>query len=429
MGLFSWAVASRALPLLYGLVFIVFVIPAMPIAEFGVYIIIFTTFNYVALLNKSLVLNPMLRFASDPEQYNVMVRSGFWLSLLLYFSCAGIIWLIAPVVAGMLRVSTHDIRLVTFLIGAFFFRDFGFFVQQIRYHTARIFFIEAVFFIGAIVGMLYLVFNGQEFTGSDAIHVNIAAAACSSLLAIAMGFGGTNPIGAVNREALKKIGQYGLYTLPVGLSSSFIYGADTLILGVLYNPVIVGVYGGAKRVYQVMSSITQAVGILVLPYAARLSAENRKDDLKALLEKVTVYIWLGLAGCAIVGILFSKTLYNFLGAEYSASATILVIMLIAAPFEALYHVSGNILYGIGEVRKVAKVSVGSLIMLLLLLLPGSYFLGPKGAALALCIGLIITGSCMFRIAARHLDSGLILALQRFRVTLFDKLSSKRTNVR
>ncbi|NQU05506.1 MAG: polysaccharide biosynthesis C-terminal domain-containing protein, partial [Calditrichaeota bacterium] len=416
----SWAIASRALPLLYGLVFIVFVIPALPVAEFGVYIIIFTTFNYVALLNKSLVLNPMIRFAADPEQFDVMVRSGFRLSFLFYFGSAGIIWLIAPIAAGMLRVSTHDIRLVTLLITAFFFRDFGFFVQQIRYHTAKIFFIEAVFFIGSIVGMLYLIFNCQEFSGRDAIHVNIAAAAGSSLLAIAMGFGGAKLIGAVNTDALKKIGQYGLYTLPVGLSSSFIYGADTLILGVLYNPVVVGVYGGAKRVYHVMSAITQAVGILILPYAARLSAGNRKDDLKALFEKVTVYVWLGLAGCAIVGILLSEKLYNLLGAEYSASAPLLMILLIAAPFEAIFHVSGSILYGIGEVRKVAKVSVGSLIMLLLLLIPGSYFLGLKGAALALCIGLIITGGWMFRIAAHHLDSGLRQALKRLRKNLTRK---------
>ncbi|MCF7811682.1 polysaccharide biosynthesis C-terminal domain-containing protein, partial [bacterium] len=124
--------------------------------------------------------------------------------------------------------------------------------------------------------------------------------------------------------------------------------------------------------------------------------------------------------CAITGMLFSKTIYNFLGAEYSASAAILVIILIAAPFEALFYVSGNILYGAGEARKVAKVSVVSLVILLLFLIPGAYYLGIKGAALALSSGLIITGCWMWRISAHHLNSDLKQALQRLRKNLIRK---------
>ncbi len=412
LGIFSWAVASRALPLFYGLIFVLIVIPSLNVSELGRYIIIFTTFNYIALLNKSLVLNPMLRFGSDTEQFDLMIRSGFQLSLFLYLACGSIIWTVAPLLAAMLRITTADIRLVIPLMAAFFFRDFGFFVQQILYRTSKIFFIEAVYFIGSVIGMLYLIADKGMLTGREALIVNIIAAGASSLLALVFGFSGARLIGRFDVTALKRIVNYGFYTLPIGLSSSFIYGADTLVLGIIYNPAVVGVYGGAKKVYQVVSAITQAVGILVLPYVSRLSASERKDDIRALFEKVSIYIWLGLAVCALIGCLLAERLYMFLGPDYSASASILMIMLIAAPFEGLFHATGNILYGIGEAKKVALVSTVSLVVLLLLLLPGAYFLGIKGAAGALTVSLLISGVWMFRVSGKYLDSGLKASLTR-----------------
>ena len=92
-------------------------------------------------------------------------------------------------------------------------------------------------------------------------------------------------------------------------------------------------------------------------------------------------------------------------------------MLIAAPFESFFHISGNILYGVGEARKVAKVSIASLIILLLFLIPGAYFLGIRGAALALSSGLIITGCWMWRVSANYLNSDLKQALRRLKKNL------------
>lgn len=417
LSLFSWAVASRCLPLLYGLIFVLIVIPALSVSEFGRYIIVFTLFNYVALLNKSLVLNPMLRFGSDPGQFESMIRAGFYLSVLFYLACGAIVWTVAPIAASILRIETGDVRLVILLMCAFFFRDFGFFTQQARYRTVRIFFIEAVFFGGSVLGMLYLIWNRGGINGREALIVNIFAAAASSLLALIFGFNGASLIGRMSISCMKRIAHYGLYTLPIGLSGSFIYGADTLVLGIIYNPAVVGVYAGAKKVYQVASTITQAVGILVLPYASRLSAEKRREDLKSLFEKVTVYTWVGLAGCALVGCLLAGKLYAFLGPDYTASTSILLIMLIAAPFEGLFYVTGNILYGIGEAKKVAVVSTISLFLLLLLLLPGAYFLSIKGAAGALSIALIISGIWLFRVAGRHLGSSLKAAMRRLQRNL------------
>jgi len=409
--------ASRTLPLVYGLAFILLVIPALGAHELGRYAIVFQTFNVIALLNKFLVLNPMLRFGTDPDQYDRVIRSGFYLSAAFYIASGSIIWLLSPVLASMLRIELADMRLVTLLMLTFFFRDFGFFVQQTIYRTTRIFFIEAVFFIGSIVGFVYLLSIGSGISAREALIVNAAAMAASSLLAIMLGFGGARLVGRPDPSSIRKIAGYGLETIPMGLSNSLIYSGDVLVLGVIFNPVTVGVYTGAKKVYQVVSAITQAVGILVLPYAARLAGASRKDDLRALFEKTTVYISIGLLGFAAIGWVSADAIYGFLGEEYTGCVLLLTIMLFAAPFEGLFSVAGNILYGAGEAGKVTRVSAGSLVVLLMLLLPGAYYFGGKGAALALAIGLTVNGVWMYRVAGSFLGSGLYPSMRRLAVTL------------
>ncbi len=409
--------ASRTLPLFYGLSLILIIIPNLAsVSEFGRYSLVFQLYMVIALLNKSLILNPMVRFASEPDQYNRVIRSGLYMSAIFYIVCGIIVQLISPLAATALRIEAADLRLVYVLMAAFFFRDFGFFTQQVRYRTARLFFIEAVYFLGSIIGFIFLAMSRDSLVAREVLTANIIAAVASSMLALSFGLG-TRLIGHVDIPAISKIAGYGVYTLPIGLANSFMNSADTLVLGIIYNPAIVGVYNGAKQVYRIFSAITQAVGILVLPYVSQLSAMNRKEELKALFEKTTIYIWIGLFMAAFGCWLIAGELYKLLGADYAGSLPLLAIMLIAAPFEGVFYVAGNILYGIGKAAKVALVSTGSLILLVVLLLPGAYFMGTKGAAWALCLSLVIAGVWIYRASSRILGSGLTPSLQRLAVNL------------
>ncbi|MDP8237848.1 MAG: oligosaccharide flippase family protein [Candidatus Hatepunaea meridiana] len=425
LGLFTWAMAAKTLPLIYGLGFLLLVVPAFPVEEHGCFAIVFSVFTYVALLNKFLVLNPMLRFAADTNQFNCIIRSGFQLSIVFYIAGGLLIWILTPVGAQIFRINTSDLLLAVPLLAAFFFRDLGFFVQQTLYRTAKIFFIETVYFIGSVVGFFYLVFHLVDFGARELLLAHIIAASASSLLSIMLGFGGAKLIGRIDIEAIKKLFNYGLLTLPIGFANIVIYGADVLILGAIYTPAVVGVYNGAKKVYQVISNITQAVGILVLPYASRLSSSGRKDELKALFEKTTVYIWIGLFGISIIGWLFADVLYSFLGEAYIGSALLLSIMLFAAPFEGIFYTAGNILYGIGEAKRVAKVSTYGMIILMIILLPSVYFFDGVGAAGALCVGLIVLGGGMFRVCGNYVDSGLMASIHRLRKNIGNLLQTGR----
>ena len=203
-------------------------------------------------------------------------------------------------------------------------------------------------------------------------------------------------------------------TLGIGLSNSFIYGVDVWLIGVIYTPTEVGIYNGAKAVWRVLSSVNQAVGLLVLPFTAKLKSENNLVRLRELYEKVIAYSWIGLVVAATVGIIFAERFYSiFLGGRYMGSVIILQIMLLGAPFEGLFNVAGNILYGLGKAREVAKVSLQGVFILLLVLFPAVYFFEGIGASAVLSSTLLYIGLNIFRKVSVELDTNLKSIASRF----------------
>ena len=424
---FSWAVAARILPIIYGIALLLAVMPSLAPEEFGRYSIVFSMFLVIILLNKSLVLNPMIRFAAEPGQFGRMIRAGFVLNCIIYIIIGIGVWVLSPIAAGMYRIETADIRIVPALLAVFLLRDFCYCLQQTIFRTRTIFFIDAVYYIGSAGGFVFLLMTDSLSTAKQALEVNLIAGIASSIVAMALGFGGARLLGGFEVASMRKIVHYGYYTVGIGLANALIYEADKQVIGIIYTPVEVGIYSGAKIVWKVFSSVNQAVGMLILPYASRLAATKNTHELKALLEKAVAYCWFGLAGLAVVcGIAASQVYSFFLGDVYNASIPLLLIMLVAAPFEGVFNVAGSILYGIGEARKVAKVSLGVLAVLVFALFPGAYLFGGPGAASAMALALIISGLWMFRTAAKELDSGFKPTLTRLAgnvKSIFQKIRS------
>lgn len=413
LGLFSWAVAARAVQLVYSLVFILFVIHNLPAAEFGRYVLVFQAYMFASLLNKTLILNPMLRFASDPDQFDSMSRNGFHSSLLFYILCSLGLWLVAPVISEMLRIEISDLRLAPLLMFAFFLRDFGFFIQQINYRTGRIFVIESIYFLGASAGIVYFALNDRLTDAIVVLNINILAAALSSMFALVYGFGGVRLFHLPDFTGVKKLLGYGFYGLPTGLYATMLTVADSYIVGAIYTPAQVGVYNAAKQIYRVISVITQAAALLLVPYSAKLTASKRSSDIKALFEKSTGYVFISMSIIAVFGWLISVWFYKFyLAAEYIQAMPLLRLMLLAAPFEAIFNVIGAILYGYGRVGIVNRVAITCVVMFSILLFPAAYLFSGTGAAASLVIALVITGVWIFISASREFGSGLDSTIRR-----------------
>ena len=399
--------AAKLLPLIYGLAFVFIVIPALPVAEFGRFSIVFSFYNLIAVLNRSLLLHPMMRFGAAPDDFGRMARAGLQLSALFCLACALSVWGASAPLAAMFRVERGDVATVALLVGVFFFREYGFFIQQTRYRTGRIFVIEAVFFLGAAAGFWGLANTGQLRTGGDALTVVMVAAALSSLTALLLGAGGIRGIMRWDGEAIRTIARYGVKTLPTGVAGSLLSSADVLIIGAVWTPVEAAVYNGAKAVYRVTAAATQAAGLLVTPYAARLTAEKNLAGVKELFEKSAGYIFAGLALATAVGWVAADFFYaHFLGGAYRESAMLLKVLLLGAPLDGIYNVTGGILYGMGRAGVVSLVSVGAAGVFIAGVFPMTMIWGPMGCSAAVVSAAVVGGGAMFAVAARLLGTGV-----------------------
>ncbi len=406
LGSIGWAGATKIPPMLYGISLLFILVPTLPVEEHGIYASVFALFTFITIFNKYLVLHPMIRYAAIPGKFERTARTGFYLTLIVYAFAALLIVSTAPLIAKSLRVSTYYVYFTPLLLAGILFREYGFCIQQSIYRIKLIFYIESVYWIGSAAGFALLASLGKLTTAGDALKVHLLAGAGSSLLAIIFGFNKARLIGKVFIEDIIELLKYGYYTIGIGLSTFLINGnVDILLIGAVYNPVQVAYYNTAKRAYQMISSISQAIAMVVMPYSSKLSAQKMIGELRGLFEKSVGYITALLTAIVVAGYILAGVAFSFVfEGKYDASTPMFRIMLLGAPFEAIYIITGNILYGSGAAATVAVISIKALVLWIAVSAPGIYFLAGSGAAAGLAVTMIFMGVMVYRKAIIEIDT-------------------------
>lgn len=369
----------------------------------------------------------MIKYASPNNDFSRYVRTGIFLSAMLYIIIGVAVWLSAPLSAKILRISIQEIRFVPLLMLAIFFREVGFSIQQIRLRTKRLFFLETLYYIGSSIGLIFLYASGNLTSAQTALKVNIIAAGCASVLALLFGFDEARLIRILRIKELVDLLQYGWRTLGIGLSALLINGMDILLIGAIYTPIEVAIYTGAKKVYQMISAITQAASLIIMPYASRLAAEMKKLELRAAYEKAIGYFCSGIIPILLVGWAMAGIVYpRLLEGEYKDSTPIFRFMLLGAPFEIIFTLAGNFLYGVGAVGVVAKISLSGLGLwaILAYVLIKMLAFGGLGAAGALVGVMIFTGIAMHIKAADKFETNFLLIFRRLIRTTADMVKNR-----
>lgn len=429
--LVSWAAASKIPPVIYGFVFILVLMTSLTSSEHGQYALVNGLFTLTTLFIKNLIFHPMIHFAATPGRFERFTRIGFQISALFYVIFGLIIWFTAPVIAEMMRISTGIVRLAPFLMAAIFFREVGYCIQQTLYKTRNLFIIESVYFIGSATGLIVLASMGKLTTAYSALMVNLWAAVASAIVVLFFGFRGTKLFGRIYLSDVKELLTYGWMTLGIGFSAYIMSGnIDVLLIGAIYTPVEVGVYNGAKAAYRMISNLSQAVALVVMPYASLLIAQKHFAELKATYEKVLGYIVVSVLGICTVGWLIAGRVYSLLfSGKYLDSTPIFRLLLVGATFEAIYTVSANILYGAGQAGSIAKVSLVAVGVWVIVSFPGIYFWGGMGAAGGLAVAMIVAGVMQHRIAAKMFNTDISQITDRLGKNLLSmvRIAKSRNN--
>lgn len=400
-----WGLADKTLPVVYGIGFVWLVIRVLPEEEFGNFVLTQEVFLIISGLATAFALQPLLKFCSEENPELTGIVSASLALNVAFVALASILVLACSVPAGRLFNSQALTTLMIFvpaMLGASFFRTFALTLLQARFLVAQVFWTDAVHFVGAPF-LVWIASRLHVFSSAmDLVMINLISLSGSSLVGLWFARGLMRMTIHPPREALVRVWDYGKYSLGGVVSSLFATKADSFILSAFTGPVQVAVYNSAKVFVRVFEMVSQVVQMFILPAASKLSSQGGHDSLKALTEKVILFLTLGLIPVTILFLGFPEFLVTILyGGRYQEAVPILRIFSLLTFVIPLAAVGSNVLMGLGEARlsfilglQVLGVSIAAF----LICIPPW---GALGAGIGYVVGAIITAALTARILDRH----------------------------
>ena len=177
------------------------------------------------------------------------------------------------------------------------------------------------------------------------------------------------------------------------ITTAVLYGVDIILVALFCKPEEVAVYGILSRLISVLRSFLQSVSEVAWPMVAQLGLQTEKFNM--FLLRMNSWIFGSVTGVMAVALLpFCKW---YMGEEWTASRSLLYLLLARFVVTGLATPSAYLLYGLGEFLSISRPLQRELIagVLFSLLLGPRY--GEMGIAAAFLIATLFgTGYPMIR---------------------------------
>ena len=175
------------------------------------------------------------------------------------------------------------------MLATSFLRNFALALLQAKFQMRELFWTDAVHFLGApfltwVVSRLHL-FS----TAHDLIVINLVSLSGSSILGWYLTRRYLKMTALPDRGAVRRMWDYGKYSLGSILSYLGYTKADTFIVSAVGGPVQVAVYNSAKVFVRVYEMVSQVLQMFLLPATSRLSSRGEWRSLKSLMEKSILF--------------------------------------------------------------------------------------------------------------------------------------------
>lgn len=174
----------------------------------------------------------------------------------------------------------------------------------------------------------------------------------------------------------RSVVHFGLRALPVILGQAFVTRGDRLVLGLLGSTSLVGLYGAAATLADLLWLMANAVGQV----AFRRSTRTGRSSSSRVQRRLTLLFT--TAGSIVMCLLAPWLVPWLLGEAFRPAVSLVYVLAIAAVPMASYQMDVSILSGLGRMRQAAKATAtGSAVLALgcVALVPS---LGGMGAALS-----------------------------------------------
>ena len=389
-----WGLADKALPVFYGLAYVVLVIRVLPEEEFGNFVLIQEIFLIVSALATGFALQPLLKFAAELGAKHREVVGAAFLMNLLFIVLSSILIVLFSHPAGTIlnsRGLTPLMLYVPAMLAASFVRNFALILLQTRFMIKEIFWTDAAHFVGAPI--LIWVYSRMHLFDSalDLIVINVISLSVSSVIGLLCSRSLLTMTLRPRMEEMQKMWNYGKYSLG-GIVSYLVYSkADTFILSGFTGPVQVAVYNSAKVFTRVFDMVSQIVQMFVLPAASRLSSLKDSRSLKVMTEKSILFATVGMLPVFVLFLIAPGLMVNVLySGRYAGAVPILQVFSLLSFVIPTVAVGSSVLMGLGEAKLGFIIGLEMLVASIAAYLVFIPWLGEMGAAIGFVVASFIT---------------------------------------
>lgn len=217
----------------------------------------------------------------------------------------------------------------------------------------------------------------------------------------------------VDRATVKKLFGFGVFSFLVSTSDRLVLYTDTLVIQLVLDEVAVTYYSWGVTLVHHYLGIVNMVAWTLTPHATALDAKQNLDGLRHLwlagsrsLVQIAVLVGGGLLFCGRDFLQVWVGEEYLLGTPYTSSATVMAVLTVAALLRSLMTCGKQVLYGMREVRSMARLAVGEALANVVLSVPLAIWLGNLGVALGTLLPSAVVNLWLQpRIVARQLGVG------------------------
>ncbi len=389
-----WGLADKALPVIYGVAYVVLVIRALPPEEFGNFVLIQEIFLVISGLATAFALQPLLKFAAEGGDDPKQVISASLILNIVFVAIASVLCIAGKDVTGAVLNSPSLSPLMLYLpamLAASFVRNFTLTLLQAKYQFREVFWIDAMHFLGAPVG-IWVVSHMHLFnTALALILINVASLSASSIVGLVLARSLIRMTLRPLREEVRKVWDYGKYSLGGNFSYLVYSRADTFLLAMFTGPIPVAAYNSVKVFTRVYEMVSQVVQMFILPATSRLSVQGEHRSLKVMVEKAILFFTIAMVPVFLLFLAAPPLLIGILyQGKYMEAIPTLQVFSFLALIAPLLFIGTNVLMGLGEARVSFVLGAQMLGISLLLYLVFIPWLGETGAALGYVLSSYIT---------------------------------------
>lgn len=358
-----WATLDKALPVIYGVGFIFAVVRVLSKEEFGLLGLFQAVFLFIQMVDQTLVQIPLAKFLSAREENRWAIPTSFLLSFLVFLTSTLACLLGAPMLAALMNAPKLAglLALMPMLLAAFYVKNLAGQICVAHHWIRRLFVIDAVYFLGSLFILLIWHAAFKLSATNQVIWINIYAAAAASLLSIILTWEVFKKAGRqISSVHFREFLAFGKYSLGGGLGNFLYAQIDVFLIGYFYDPIKVAVYRAGKIIFQFYNLISQAMQVILLPLISKLEAAEAREELRALAEKATCFLFIVLLPLHLFLMVGAEFLLNVVyHGKYNEATVLLRILVIGAFFMPLGTVGSNIQMGMGK----SKISFSFVILI------------------------------------------------------------------